>query len=277
MPPQSYSDQLRSMADEARANIGLTQPPRPMSGPFENQDIMAGQALVDYANNPSLGNTWRGPISTGLDRINEELTKAQGGGRGPDWQMAAIGNPKDPAAKFAATAFPKMYQHLEQQPETWNIIVGSRRSAQKFGVPDLYKEGSAGYTIPPEAGRPGTVAVREDVFNKGILGGNTRYPESTLGHELQHAVQYTKPGTSGLPGKGPRGGPQRLMETASQKYSDLPKFAAQYEAAGGSPGMAAREGLTEAAGRTATAQSKRLGLWSKARQEVHDMVRDLAR
>jgi hypothetical protein len=207
------------------------------------------------------------------------MGKAEGIRAAKPWELfqgerkdAVIADPRRPLAQFVRMAFPKIYQNLEASPTTWDLLIGTRRNAVGSGLPDLYKQGASGATVPDAFARstdPARIMVREDVWNN-ILNPK-RYinnPDTTVAHELQHALQYGKTPhgqpAAGLPAAQTRGlRLQELFKNASAKDKQLPEFMSQYTERGAPVPYAIREGLTEAAGRSATRTAKRTGNWQR--------------
>ena len=178
--------------------------------------------------------------------------------------MAIVANPNNPVAKFIRTAYPKMYEHLVKSPEAWKFFIGNRRSSME-GLPDLWRAQAGGATtLPSPSGVPvlgadRALGVRQDVWKK-IKAGGDELADTIPGHEMQHAVQPT-----GMPAA--KISSNRLRELLDRS-GQVPFSRAYVKQGAGVDKIAAREGLTQAAGLEATRRAKKLGLYEQARKEI---------
>jgi hypothetical protein len=271
----SYKPQIQSTMDKlANRKRRFTEEldNTPTAGEEAAKDA---PALLRYADNPTLANTLSGPIGVAANRLQREYEMGtQGHLPEVGGQAAVIVNPADKLAKFTKTAFPKMYEALDKSPQEWSFMVNSRRNTPA-GLPNLYNIGAAGGTTPPSTILPGNIMLRENVWNavrQPIIPRLYAGSETALAHELQHALQYgkTPPGlpAAGLPAAQTRG--QRLRDlftNAAKKDKTLPDFMDQYRQQNLPLPYAIREGLTEAAGRSATRNARNTGRWSQAVKE----------
>lgn len=250
--------------DEDEATPSFVSPARS----FKTEANTAFNEKPSYISNDARPN-WERKMNAGLGQHAEE-------GTSPVTQ-AIVTNPNSRLAVFASHAFPRMYKALDDVAAgRWAFNLSTRRGAAQ-GIPDLHRSGAAGQTIMPKGQQPGQVVVRKDLFERGMQGKGGMQEQSTLSHEMNHAVRSRQPAPQqGLPAHRVQNAArlEELLRRAGESHpmqKDIHQFARQYTQQGHAPSIAIKEGLTEAAARNATLKSLRRGEWDRARNAAREV------